>query len=475
MTSTELSLKQMITVDDQREILMKPVNNCLTEIIKFYPKMPTLDEISKGVNGKYPDWLKNESFIDKLNVFLHNADLTTITELQQQLVSYFNLIENKVFTWDYCSNKIGEDNGKDVLCDNFNDFKYEDGQVTCNNCGLVLRDDFAFNERRAYTTEEVSKVKQNEPRWRDVRPRTLVPRENKDGLGKLLSASHKTLYSRLSKIHSSLVTSEERNRWEAIPKFKRVKDYFDDSIMEWSWTIYKAAAKKKLSMGRTIWQFVAASIYAAVRDSSNPRLLSDIAREVEVISQGLEGKPLERLISSSMKIMMKEGVFNDLGIVINQLNVKDYAPTYCNKVKFPHYLTKEVVDIIDLLANSKHSTTDIKKRFVRYNIQGRDPAGIIAAAMYLTLRKEKKRVDRLIKSKQRTEQLNKLTEIIVEMYMCVQGYDKNMYSKGYSFKSGNITQKLASFYMDVTEVTLRSNAKEIKKAIKHSGGDPNLY
>ena len=93
-----------------------------------------------------------------------------------------------------------------------------DGNRVCLNCGMIFQKEFVGNERRAYTVEEIQNRKRTEPRWRDFGPRTMLPNTKTDSKGKSIGAKEQALFSRLSKIQNSLISSIERNFWEAKPR-----------------------------------------------------------------------------------------------------------------------------------------------------------------------------------------------------------------------------------------------------------------
>ena len=94
----------------------------------------------------------------------------------------------------------------------------EDGLRVCRNCGLTFGQAYVESERRAYTNEEVQARRRTEPKWRSFGPRTVITGVNVDARGHQLEAKKQVLFSRLSKIQGSLVSSLERNFWEAKPK-----------------------------------------------------------------------------------------------------------------------------------------------------------------------------------------------------------------------------------------------------------------
>ena len=93
-----------------------------------------------------------------------------------------------------------------------------DGDIICSNCGCILGKNFVEEQKRAYSFEEINERIQHSPRWREFGPRTIIPNTNLDSKGQSLEPQGKRLFTRLSKIQNSLISSIERNFWESKPK-----------------------------------------------------------------------------------------------------------------------------------------------------------------------------------------------------------------------------------------------------------------
>ena len=153
------------------------------------------------------------------------------------------------------------------------------GSKVCLNCGIVLGMELIQKERRAFNAEELKKRRRTQPVWRDFGPRTILPRSNKDYKNQKITPKKKSQLSRLSKIQRSLTSGIERNLWEAKPRMNLLASKLNipKYVYETAWRIYTTAAKKKLTMGRSIEGFVAASLYATIRVHEIPRLLEEIS------------------------------------------------------------------------------------------------------------------------------------------------------------------------------------------------------
>jgi transcription initiation factor TFIIB len=238
----------------------------------------------------------------------------------------------------------------------------EDGLNVCRNCGLTMGRAFVESERRAYTNEEVQARRRTEPKWRSFGPRTVIT-GGADARGHQLEAKKQALFSRLSKIQGSLVSSLERNFWEAKPKLQQVANKMNipQQIVETAWKIYSEVARQKLTMGRSIEGFVAASLYAAIRIHDFPRLLE------EVVEQALI--PL-RSIHRSLGLIVRL-VFPVLKMKYQPVTVKSLVYRFGNELKLSMAAQTEAATYID--TSKKNGLKSM----------GKDPKGLAAAAIYM--------------------------------------------------------------------------------------------
>ncbi len=259
------------------------------------------------------------------------------------------------------------------------------GNKVCLNCGLVLDVHLVELERRAYNVEEIEKRKQNEPRWRDFGSRTVLPNNKIDYKGHYLSAEKKTLFLRLSKIQNSLISGIERNFWEAKPKMKQLTSKLNipDFIQETAWKIYALSAKKKLTMGRSIEGFIAASLYVAIRVHEFPKLLEEISDTAMI--------PRKSIIHS-LGLLLRE--------VLPELNL-NYKPI---KVKQLIYKFGCELDLsMEIQKNAQNLAALSSKMGLSFT--GKDPKGLAASALYLAakLTKQKKTQIEIAKAARITE------------------------------------------------------------------------
>ncbi|MBD3195088.1 MAG: hypothetical protein GF317_08545 [Candidatus Lokiarchaeota archaeon] len=246
-----------------------------------------------------------------------------------------------------------------------------DGNTVCINCGTVTGRDIVGNERRAYTAEEVSKRRRTEPRWRGFGPRTILPNEKVDSKGNRIGAKEKTLFNRLSKIQQSLVSSIERNFWEAKPKLKMLvsKLNIPEYIEETAWKIYVEVAKRQLTMGRSIDGFIGASLYAAIRVHEFPRLLEEVS-DASMTSR--------HTIIRSLGLIVKE-ILPDLKLRYRPITAEQLVFRFGNDLGLTMETQKEALDLL------KTSTKGGLRRV------GKDPKGLAGSVLYMAAKSTNQR------------------------------------------------------------------------------------
>ncbi|HMF30223.1 MAG TPA: hypothetical protein VKK79_02320 [Candidatus Lokiarchaeia archaeon] len=252
---------------------------------------------------------------------------------------------------------------EEPCCDNPDITISDDGIRVCRNCGLTFGQEMVSTERRAYTAEEVRARRRTEPRWRCFGPRTVIARIKADAKGRQLSAQKQALYARLSKIQGSLINSIERNYWEAKPKLHALANKMNipEHIVETAWKIYSEVAQQKLTMGRSIEAFVAASLYASIRIHEFPRLLEEL---------------------SDIAMIPLRSVHRSLGLIVRNvlpvLNLK-YRPIS------PEPLVFRFGNELNLSITTQQSAAKLLTDAMKNGLQGmgKDPKGLAAAALYI--------------------------------------------------------------------------------------------
>lgn len=258
---------------------------------------------------------------------------------------------------------LNEDETIEELCCTKPNIDIKGGYKVCLNCGLTSDIYLIESERRAYGKEEIDKRKQTEPRWREFGSRTVLPKEKTDYKGNYLTAENKTLFLRLSKIQNSLISSIERNFWEAKPKMKLLvsKLNIPEYIHETAWKIYSIIAKKKLTMGRSIEGFIAASLYVAIRVHEFPKTLEEIS-DTSITAR--------KTIIHCLSLIIRE-ILPELNLNYKPISVKQLIFKFGNELGLSMEIQNSALNIISKTAKKGLSTN------------GKDPRGFAASCLYL--------------------------------------------------------------------------------------------
>lgn len=293
---------------------------------------------------------------------------------------------NEQYRNRYFEEKIDENIPIHTFCCENPFVEARDGNKVCLNCGLIFERTFVGNERRAYTVEEIQSRRRTEPRWRDFGPRTMLPNTKTDSKGKSIGAKEQALFSRLSKIQNSLISSIERNFWEAKPKLKMLTSKLNipEYIAETAWKVYSIVAKKKLTMGRSINGFIAGSLYAAIRVHDFPRLLD------EVCEASLTPR---RTVHRSLAMIIRE-VLPELNLRYQPITAECLVFRFGNELDLPIQIQKEAINML------KDASKNGLKR------TGKDPKGLAAACIYIAAKNNNSR-----KTQSKVADIAKITEV----------------------------------------------------------------
>jgi transcription initiation factor TFIIB len=189
---------------------------------------------------------------------------------------------------------------------------------------------------------------------------TIIGPTDRDATGKPLSASMRSTIERLrtwdsrSQVHEPI----DRNFRQAFSELDRLKDKLavGDAVIEKAAYIYRKALDKNLVRGRSISALIAASLYAACRDTETPRTLKDVGH-----SSNIKRKDIARCY----RLLLRE-----LGL---RMPVVD--PIKC---------IARIASKAGLSEKTKREATKILKTAEEIKISaGKDPMGLAAAALYV--------------------------------------------------------------------------------------------
>ena len=249
------------------------------------------------------------------------------------------------------------------------------GETICGDCGLVLYEQMLDKgpEWRAFTQEEkTSRSRVGMPTSYSVHDKglsTAISQVDRDAFGRKLPLSTRLQMWRLRKwqIRSRVHSSCDRNLAQAMSELERLssKISMSRSTKEKSAIIYRRALDKGLVRGRSINSIMAASLYAACRESGASRSLREIA-EASLVD--------EKDVARCYRLLLQVLDFH--------MPVADPL-TYVSKIAGKTGISGKTQGIaIAILADAR------RKRFSA----GKDPMGLAAAALYIACLQNDERV-----------------------------------------------------------------------------------
>jgi transcription initiation factor TFIIB len=237
-------------------------------------------------------------------------------------------------------------------------------EYVCSTCGCVsnekiYNDDLSYFEKGEY--KDKSRIGMPESLTISHKGlSTLIGLNDTDGRGKTLDPVQKETIQRLRTWNnrSQLNDSLSRNLDKALKYLNNFGDklYLNPAVMENAAYIYRKAAILKLAKGRSTVSLVAASIYAACREISVPKTISDIANVCNIPSKE---------IMSHYKLILKE-----LSLKIPVIQGIDYVTLIANRLKLAEKTKREALRIYSLVQHSRISI-------------GKNPRAFAGAIIYI--------------------------------------------------------------------------------------------
>jgi transcription initiation factor TFIIB len=241
----------------------------------------------------------------------------------------------------------------------------EAGEEVCGDCGLVISDNIlnAEPEWRSFTDSET----QSRSRMGAVTSYVLYDKglftgfnRNRDANGKHLSLETRDRMMRLKKYDNRTKRDEtwSRNLSIAMTELDRLSTALSipQRVKEHAALIYRKALKRDLVRGRSIDAFVAASVYAACRFQNIPRPLKSISKESK--------RELSE-VSRTYRLLLQE-----LELKMPLDEPFKFVPGIASKLKLEQSTENQAIKIL-------------RRAKERYGLSGKDPRGVVAAALYL--------------------------------------------------------------------------------------------
>ena len=241
----------------------------------------------------------------------------------------------------------------------------ENGEMVCADCGLVVEQELIDRgpEWRAFTADE-----------KERRTRTglglsyslydkglsTVFNGYRDAQGNRLKDETRIKMDRLRRYDNRSKFDEtwRRNLSIAMAELDRMAAalHLPQGVKEQAALIYRRALKMDLIRGRSIDAFVAASVYAACRQSKIPRPLKEITKAST--REHSEVARTYRLLIREMKLKMPVD------------DPMKFIPSIASKLNLRRDTEQYAIDIL-------------RRAQKRQELTGKDPRGVAAAALYM--------------------------------------------------------------------------------------------
>ncbi|MCZ6648750.1 MAG: transcription initiation factor IIB [Thaumarchaeota archaeon] len=240
------------------------------------------------------------------------------------------------------------------------------GELFCSSCGYVVTEKIEETgpEWRAFSKEEKDdRSRTGVPAslaMHDMGLATVIGVEDRDASGRSLPASMKAAIERLrtwdgrSQVHEPV----DRNLRQAFSELDRLADKLNlsDAVIEKAAYIYRKALERGLVRGRSISALIAASLYAACRDTETPRTLKDVAAACNIKKKD---------IARCYRLLLRD----------MELKMPVVDPTKC---------VSRIASKAGLSEKTKRRALIILKRAEATRTSaGKDPMGLAAAALYV--------------------------------------------------------------------------------------------
>jgi len=248
-------------------------------------------------------------------------------------------------------------------------FDEQKGEIICQDCGLVIE------EKMVDTGQDLKgQFDKSEKKGRGGAPLSIQKFDKglTTNVGEIsdiykLESGQTRKFLRLKKWQERVSTSIERNLRLAMAELRRVASFLSlpNVVKDEASRIYNFVFLRGLVRGRSMESVIAACIYAACRSYNIPRTLDEISAASDV-----ERKEIGRTYRFIMRKM---------GIKVKPSSPKDYISRFAS--------------ILHLSPKTQNQSLKIlKKAEISELTSGRGPAGIAAAALYVSalLNDEKK-------------------------------------------------------------------------------------
>ncbi len=248
--------------------------------------------------------------------------------------------------------------GTQIIRDN------EVGEEVCSQCGLVISNVVvdAGAEWRAYEFNELGRSRVGQALTPSLYDQGMSTSFSclRDGAGKPLKIDAIEKMHRLRKYdnHSKVNDTQARNLSIAMGELSKLTTaiHLPENAKNNAALLYRKALDKDMIRGRSIDSFVAACVYATCRMYGIPRPLKVIADE----SHRDLGE-----VGRTYRLLLKE-----FGMRMPLNESEKYVPNFASKLRLMRVTEQQAVEIL-------------REAKARWELSGKDPRGLAAAALYL--------------------------------------------------------------------------------------------
>ena len=240
----------------------------------------------------------------------------------------------------------------------------ESGELFCAKCGFVINEKVSDSgPERTFSDNTTNKSRTGDRTSLTRHDRglsTIINPINKDSAGNPLSSSMKSTLKRLRVWDSRSLTnnSTDRNLQHALATLLKMKEKLSlsEAIVEKAAYIYRKALEKKLVRGRSILALIAASLYAACRESGTPRTIKEVSDAIDIRRGDLAASYRMLLQELELKMPVVDSV-QCIARIASQTGLSEKTKRYAMKI--------------------------LKKAEQDQSSSGKDPMGLAASALYL--------------------------------------------------------------------------------------------
>ncbi len=242
----------------------------------------------------------------------------------------------------------------------------EIAELICGRCGYVVSERLEDSgpEWRSFLDDKTNKARTGASTSLTIHDHglaTIINPINRDSVGKPLPYSMKKTFKRLRvwDSRSQVQNYVDKNLRHAFIELGKMKDKLalSDAVIEKAAYIYRKALDKKLVRGRSITALIAASVYAACRNTETPRTLNDITAAINIKRKDL---------ALCYRMLIKE-----LDLKIPVVDSVQCIARIASKAGLSEKTKRYAVKILKKAKQNEISA-------------GKDPMGMAASALYIS-------------------------------------------------------------------------------------------